>query len=158
MALFDQLGAAQAGNGQAVPPNPPPQTSGAPGFNPGSWGNQPPNLAGGLQQFMQGMGGNPLMARLQAAMQQNPQLAHLFGGGPQGIEANQGQAGPFGVNPGQSGAGPFGVTPSQSGPPPGGAVMATPGAMQNQMGGGAPPAPGAMGGNFAGGLRGFLGR
>jgi hypothetical protein len=79
MALFDNMNPALAQNGQS-PPNPQ-QTSGAPDYPTGAWGNQAPNLAGGLQQFVQGQGaGNPFMARLQAAMQQNPQLAQLFGG------------------------------------------------------------------------------
>lgn len=54
MALFDQFGPAQANNGQAPPS--PQTTFGAPGFPSGSWGNQPPNMAGGLQQFLASRG------------------------------------------------------------------------------------------------------
>ena len=52
--LYDQFSGAQANNGVG-PPNPQ-ATSGAPGFNVGSWGNLPPNLAGGLQAFMAARG------------------------------------------------------------------------------------------------------
>ena len=52
--LFDQFSGAQANNGVG-PPNPQ-ATAGAPGFQVGSWGNLPPNLAGGLQAFMAARG------------------------------------------------------------------------------------------------------
>jgi hypothetical protein len=66
MALFDQFGPAQANNGQAPPS--PQATFGAPGFPFGSWGNQPPNMAGGLQQFLAARG----MARPQPGATQPP--------------------------------------------------------------------------------------
>jgi len=56
MALFDQFSQAQAGNGQNAPA--PQPTMGVPGFNPQSWGHQPTNFAGGMQDFLrQRMGG-----------------------------------------------------------------------------------------------------
>jgi hypothetical protein len=57
--LFDQFSQAQAGNGQNV--QPPQPTMGVPGFNPQSWGNQPTNFAGGMQNFLRSRMGAPMM-------------------------------------------------------------------------------------------------
>src|ERR1700750_3364469 len=93
--IFDQFGAAQANNGQAAPS--PQATFGAPGFPFGSWGNQPPNMAGGLQQFLASRG----MARPQPGQAQPPVA--------QGAPA---QTGTFGA-----------PAPASQPPPAGAAVM-----------------------------------
>ena len=69
--IFDNFNASQANNGQAQPN--PQVASGAPGFQFGSWGNQPPNMAGGLQQFLATRG----MARPQPGAQ--PPQPGMFG-------------------------------------------------------------------------------
>lgn len=130
MALFDQFGAGQAGNGQAAPN--PQMTQGAPGFQFGSWGNQPPNMAAGLQQFLAARG----MARPQP-------------GGP-GMPGQPPQPQPQPGMPPQGG--PMPVTQSiQGGQTGGGMNNAQP------MPGGPPAATLGSGGNLAGGMQQFLG-
>jgi hypothetical protein len=146
MGAFDQFGAAQAGNGQGAP-NQQTTFGGAPGFNLGSWGNLPPNIAAGLQQFlaMRGMPqpqGGPIMRGAQ------PIGAPPTGGnsmqpvaGPQGGATNSMQpvAGPQGLG------GVTGVT---------GVTGATPvtGGMTNSM----QPVAARPQMNFAGGMSPFL--
>jgi hypothetical protein len=126
MALFDQFGPAQANNGQAPPS--PQATSGAPGFPFGSWGNQPPNMAGGLQQFLAARG----MARPQGPVTGAPAGAGappgaqpgMVGapqpGGPQmstGFMPQPGQGAPAAVMPqGASATSPTGNFASQMQP------------------------------------------
>jgi hypothetical protein len=159
MALFDQFGPAQAGNGQG-PPNMP--AVGAPGFNFQSWGHTPPNMAGGLQQFLRG--GQPMPnAGSPGTTGQPPQPMGVFGMPP--------QAGAPGTSVG--GYGPqFGAS-NQPGPPPGAPQISTgfmpppqigaaAGASAPQMGApttaGAPDAATASGNtNLAGGMQQYLG-
>lgn len=142
--IFDNFNASQANNGQAPPS--PQATSGAPGFPFGSWGNQPPNMAGGLQQFLAARG----MAR--------PQPGALAPAGA-----------PPGAQPGM-----FGAPTPASQPPPAGVAL-PPGAMPQQPGmpmnasqgpssaavmpqgamAGAPSPYGAT--SFAGGMQPFIG-
>jgi hypothetical protein len=144
MGTFDQFGQGQATNG--LPLQNPQATSGAPGFNFGGWGNLPPNLAGGIQQFM-------------AARNMAPGMGKMFGGGPgapfdpqkgmasglpqqgptmpqQGAPMQSGSAMPMG----QDAAG--GTVPSPQGAAPG---LGLPQQGQDKMAG------------FAGGMRPYLG-
>lgn len=107
--IFDNFNVSQANNGQAPPS--PQATSGAPGFPFGSWGNQPPNMAGGLQQFLAARGmAQPMPGATQPPMQpgmQNPQTngpmpGGAQAGGPQmstGFMPQPGQGAPAAVMP-----------------------------------------------------------
>ena len=147
--LYDQFSGAQANNGVG-PPNPQ-VTSGAPGFNAGSWGNLPPNLAGGLQAFMAARGApnaGMMPVRPPIGAQQG-----IFGapnavmppGGAGGVMAPSGT-----LSPGVAG----GTVPS-----PG--TVASPGAQAGAINGAGMPNTGmsntGMPTNFAGGMRPYLG-
>ena len=145
---FDQFNGAQANNGVG-PPNPQ-ATSGAPGFQVGSWGNLPPNLAGGLQAFMAARG-----APNAGMMPARPPIGGpgMFGapnaaippGGAGGVMAPPGT-----LSPGVAG----GTVPS-----PG--AVASPGAPTGGINGAGMPNTGmsntGMSTNFAGGMRPYLG-
>ena len=150
--LYDQFSGAQANNGVG-PPNPQ-TTSGAPGFNAGSWGNLPPNLAGGLQAFMAARGA-PNVGMMPA----RPPI-----GAQQGIFGGPNPAMPPGALPGTLSPGVAGGTvpgPGTVSSPavqPGGAVAAPSGAMPTNTGvpyGASTP---MQDNNFAGALKPYLGR
>lgn len=154
--LYDQFNSMGANNGVG-PPNPQ-ATSGAPGFNVGSWGNLPSNLAGGLQAFMAARGGvvgapNPGM------MPARPPI-----GAQQGIFGGPNPAMPPGALPGTLSPGVAGGTV------PGPGAVASPGAQAGGINGAGMPINGAgmpntgasmpntgMPTNFAGGMRPYLG-
>ena len=155
--LYDQFNGSQANNGVG-PPNPQ-ATSGAPGFNVGSWGNLPPNLAGGLQAFMAARG-----APNAGMMPARPPIGGpgMFGapnaamppGGAGGVMAPPGTLSPGVAGGTVPGPGTVSSPAMQSG----GAVAAQNGAMPTNTGvpyGASTPMQNS---NFAGGLRPFLGR
>ena len=127
--IFDNFNASQANNGQAQPN--PQVASGAPGFQFGSWGNQPPNMAGGLQQFLASRG----MAR--------PQPGGMAGGVMQGGAVTQPQQPGMPMNASQ-GPSSAAVMPQQS-------PML--GASQPGIGASSP----SGGASYAGGMQQFLG-
>lgn len=114
--IFDNFNASQANNGQAQPN--PQVASGAPGFQAGSWGNQP-NFSNGMQQFLKGRMGMPM------AGAQPTQPGQIMPGGPM-PGAPAGAGAPPGVQHGMFGA------PAQAGQA--GGVMLPPGAMPQQPG------------------------
>ena len=159
MALFDNFNASQASNGQPAAPNPQ-VASGAPGFQAGSWGNQP-NFAGGMQQFIKGRLGMPM------AGAQPTQPGQIMPGGPMPAVSQGTQPGMFGA-PAQAGqAGgvmlPPGAMPQQPGMPmnasQGPAVMPQQGTVTSAPGMGAGGGASSPYGNtsFAGGMQQFLG-
>lgn len=146
--LYDQFNGMGANNGVG-PPNPQ-ATSGAPGFNTGSWGNLPSNLAGGLQAFMAARGGG-VGAPNPGMMPARPPI-----GAQQGIFGGPNPAMPPGALPGTLSPGVAGGTV----PGPG---VVSPGMAGGTPPSGMPPVNGAsmsntgMPTNFAGGMRPYLG-
>ena len=148
MALFDQFGPAQANNGQGQPNQPP---VGAPGFNFQNWGHTPPNMAGGLQQFLRGgqpnagqQPGGPMPGGPQMSTGFMPQMGQMQGaplaGGPNGTAS--------GVMPQANMMGNASGAPDAALPP-------------NVMGAGGMTASGTIGNagntNLAGGMQQYLG-
>lgn len=142
MGIFDNWNSGQASNGTG-PPNPQ-QAVGAPGYDPGSWGNIPQNFASRLQSFMGSVGIPGIGAQLKAGPK--PVTPPIAPGPAMGVGT------PTGAAPGAFGSGTAVPTQGPAGAP---GVVSSMAPNTNSMAAPDAATPGGM--NFANTMRPYLG-